>query len=310
MPNLQKPRGLTRKNRVAPSIIEREARIARKAGERITLVDILCPGLKLVIGARSASWSVTSRPRGLDPEGRRHTIKTVVIGDASDLPPEAARLAAVAMKREILAGRDPVAARRQQRQQEVDAARSAIDKQRADSAMLQRILNARPGEESRRAPRFQGSGESTLRDCADAFMNHGATGKALHRNQTAGNLRLAIDEMAASALKPADLDRERVADLVASRRHMPAVARHRHSAVLRMYKWLRSVHAADANPATDIQLPAPPAPRSNVPTAEAIQGLWRAADRLPSARGPSPASRSCSPCGGRNSPTSSGGTSS
>ncbi len=77
MPNFDKSRGLSRKVRLTPSIIAKEIRAARAAGERITITDQVCAGLRLIVGPRSATWSVTARPRGQDAGGRRYPLKSV-----------------------------------------------------------------------------------------------------------------------------------------------------------------------------------------------------------------------------------------
>ena len=94
-------RGRTRQIRLTPAVIEREIKAARGRGERTVLLDQACPGLRLVIGSRTASWTVTARPRGLDLDGQRHQLKTHVIGDAVDMSPDDARTAAAAVKRAV-----------------------------------------------------------------------------------------------------------------------------------------------------------------------------------------------------------------
>jgi hypothetical protein len=50
-------RGRTRQIRLTPTIVEREIKAARGRGERTVLLDQVCPGLRLVIGSRTASWT-------------------------------------------------------------------------------------------------------------------------------------------------------------------------------------------------------------------------------------------------------------
>ena len=57
-------RGRTRRLRLTPVVVEREIKAARGRGGRTGALDQACAGLRLVIGGRTASWTVTTRPRG------------------------------------------------------------------------------------------------------------------------------------------------------------------------------------------------------------------------------------------------------
>ena len=202
MPNFDSPRGLTRAFRLTPSIIAREIRAARASPARITITDKGCPGLRLIIGRRSATWSINARPRGLDADGMRYPLKSVSIGDAAEIDPESARKLAIAIKREIALGRDPVAERREHRRREALAVRrAAVRANRRDATMLQRILSpihvpwpAIPST----IYDFTILASATLEECREAFILHGATGGRLHAYQTASNLRLGLREMGAA----------------------------------------------------------------------------------------------------------------
>ena len=128
---------------------------------------------------------------------------------------------------------------------------------------------------------------ANLGQCAAAFLLHGAGGGRLHGEQTASHLRRALAEMGAAELKPAELDKQRVRALAElhAKAGRPATARHRRGVVSRLFKWLQAVEAIEDNPAARVGAPPPPAPRSHVPSAAAVQALWEAAERLPAAKG-------------------------
>ncbi len=289
MPNFNAAGLRTRRFKLTPAIIAREIRAARTAGERRSIVDTGCAGLRLIIGARTATWSVTARPRGIGPDGKRPPLKSVTLGDAAEISPEAARKAAAVVKRAIALGRDPVAERRAAQREQIRASHDATAKAKADSEMLEHILAPdrpiMPGKPA--IYDFAVLAHANLGQCAAAFLLHGAGGGRLHGEQTASHLRRALAEMGAAELKPAELDKQRVRALAElhAKAGRPATARHRRGVVSRLFKWLQAVEAIEDNPAARVGAPPPPAPRSHVPSAAAVQALWEAAERLPAAKG-------------------------
>ncbi|WP_276990190.1 hypothetical protein, partial [Lentibacter algarum] len=62
-------------------------------GDRVTLSDQVCAGLKLVINSQSCSWTYAYRKRGYRDGGKRHPQRTVKLGDPVSMSPSEARLA-------------------------------------------------------------------------------------------------------------------------------------------------------------------------------------------------------------------------
>ena len=92
--------------------------------------------------------------------------------------------------------------------------------------------------------------------------------------------------MGAGSLRPGELGKHHVRALVElhDKAGRPATARHRHSALVRLYGWLQAVDAIEDNPASSVRVPPPPPPRTNVPSAQAVKALWDAAGRLQARR--------------------------
>jgi hypothetical protein len=68
-------------------------------------------GLFLVVGKRTASWTLKYRPRGLNPDGTRPAPTALVLGDRALVSPEEARAKAAELRARIADGGDPVAER-------------------------------------------------------------------------------------------------------------------------------------------------------------------------------------------------------
>ena len=199
-------RGRTRQIRLTPSVIEREIKAARNRGERIVLLDQACPGLRLVIGSRTLTWTATARPRGVDVNGKRHQLKVHIIGDAVDLSPDDARMAAAVVKRAVACGGNPTAERRERQRQAALAIHAEAENAESRRIMLERALQTRH-EGSRKVSiiDFSVMADAPLRDCARAFGLHGAGGKAAHVDDTVRHLLRGLDEMHALDLRPAEL---------------------------------------------------------------------------------------------------------
>ncbi len=206
------------------------------------------------------------------------------------MAPDDARTAAAAVKRAVSNGSNPTAERKARERQAALDRRAAATDAEARMAMLERALQPQPEGGGRKAISiidFTVLADAPLRDCAHAFGLHGAGGKAAHVDDTIRHLLRGLDEMHAADFRPAELKQTRVAALVDlhARAGRPATARHRLGALNRLFKWLMSVDAANANPTAAVVKPAPPRERSNVLSAAEVKALWDGAERLPSARG-------------------------
>ena len=100
------------KCKIDQRLIDKHLKEQRLLGERITLSDQVCSGLKLVINNRSCSWTYAYRKRGYIDGGKRYPQRTIKIGDPMSMSPMEARLAAETIKSQIRAGEDPALATR------------------------------------------------------------------------------------------------------------------------------------------------------------------------------------------------------
>ncbi len=97
---------------------------AVERGDRPSAIlrDGRVPGLALVVGKRKAHWQVEFKVPL--PGGGWSSGKRLPLGDSADMSIEAAREAALAAKRQIAEGLDPVVARKARRQANVEAGAS------------------------------------------------------------------------------------------------------------------------------------------------------------------------------------------
>ena len=92
--------------------IDKYIKQQRALGERVTLSDQTCAGLKLVINNRSCSWTYAYRRRGYIDGGKRHPQRTMRLGDPISMSPPEARLAAEKIKSQVRSGDDPASTQR------------------------------------------------------------------------------------------------------------------------------------------------------------------------------------------------------
>jgi hypothetical protein len=100
---------LPAKTRLTPASIAKLIVEARKKPgfKRHVFTDDQQPGLLLVIGRRTASWTLRFRPRGLNPDGSRPSPNVFVIGDVALVSPHEARAKAAALRAGIATGAHP-----------------------------------------------------------------------------------------------------------------------------------------------------------------------------------------------------------
>jgi integrase len=274
---------LPTKAKLTPARVGKLISTARQAPGfvRLGIADQDQLGLFLVIGKRTASWTLKYRPRGLNPDGSRPVPTAIVIGDVSLVSPEDARAKAAELRARIAEGGNPVQERAQERGQK--AVSASCDRQEAKRrvAMLEAVLNPSSGKESGFALDFGVLSDATLAQCVGAYSLHGVRGSAKTRADAKAHILRALAEMDAVYSKPGDLKQARVAGLARLHETRPATGRHRLGALNRLYKWLCSVEAAAFNPVVNVPLPRPPAPRSRVLTALEVRALWAGAEILP-----------------------------
>ena len=144
--------------------IDKFTKEQRAKGERVTLSDTACSGLKLVINSQSASWVYPYRKRGYLDGGRLHPQRTMKLGDPATMTPAEARLAAEQIKAQVRAGGDPAMIERRER----------ADKQAAEARRL------------------------TCGQWADRYEQSLASRQTKHVRDEVRNVRLALNEMGVS----------------------------------------------------------------------------------------------------------------
>jgi hypothetical protein len=230
----------------------------RSSAERQMIRDSECGGLALLVGARTASWLLTWKPRGKNPEtGRRWATQSLIIGTTATHGPEAAREEAHRLKLAAQDGRDPGEARKR-RIADASAARA-----RTARAVLEHYMTALP-----RRPKLRGAaGRASPRHAAQEVFY---VKKALI-------LMSALDRPLADILTPA------VARVLAGLADAPAVAWHICGALGRFFEWARENGFAEANPVAELpraRRPRPPQARQHYLTPQQIALLYEAADHL------------------------------
>jgi hypothetical protein len=241
---------LAAKGRLTPASIAKLITTARAVPGfiRHAIGDTDQPGLFLVVGKRTASWTLKFRPRGLNPDGTRPPPSAYVIGDAALVSVDDARAEAAALRAKIAMGAHPThekAAKQALTAHDRDAAHSEAHRR---AGMIAAILD--PGViKNAMALDFNVLADATLGQCVVAFDLHGSKGNPKTRSDTKAHLMHALDEMDAAQMKPADLKQSHVAGLARLHVDRPATGRHRVGSLNRLYKWLASAGRFWAAPA-------------------------------------------------------------
>ena len=226
--------------------IERFTKEQKLSGDRITLADTVCSGLKLVINKESASWTYAYRKRGYLDGGKRHPQRTMKLGDPVTMTPAEARLAAEQIKAQVRNGEDPA---------------SIARKEKA----------AKRAEEARR--------KSCLEWLARYNDTQMANGKTKHQRDEVRHVRFALDEMGMADAFPAELTSRHIRGLGEIHAERPATARHRFGALSRFLDYLLDEEVIPLNPATSVsrkRRPKPAAPRTRFFTPDELNQLWNA----------------------------------
>lgn len=226
--------------------IEKFTKEQRQSGERITLADTVCSGLKLIINSQSASWVYAYRKRGYVDGGKRHPQRTMKLGDPVTMTPAEARLATENIKAQVRAGEDPAIVER---------------KERAE----------RQAEEARRRTCGQWLGRYTRER-----MGNGAT---KYQRDEVRNVRLALDEMGIGSFMPEEISSKHIRSLIDLHTTRPATSRHRFGALSRFLDYLLDEEALPLNPANAVskqRRPKPPAPRTTHFSINELRRLWHA----------------------------------
>ncbi|WP_341199186.1 integrase arm-type DNA-binding domain-containing protein, partial [Lentibacter algarum] len=232
--------------------IEKYIKEQRALGDRVTLSDQVCAGLKLVINSQSCSWTYAYRKRGYRDGGSRHPQRTMKLGDPVSMSPSEARLAAETIKAQVRAGEDPA-------------------------------LATRTKERERKAE------EARKRACAEWLEIYSAQqmqlGKTKYQRDELRNIRLALNELTLMEAYPEEITSKHIRDLSDLHHARPATGRHRLGAISRFLDYLLDEEVINANPVASVskrRKPKPPPPRENYFTPEQLAALWNIEGLKPS----------------------------
>lgn len=233
------------------------ALLKRKPGGSFTpsaTLDHEVGGLRLVVGARKATWTVDYKPHGTREDGRRHAKVRMTIGDAMTMPLPDARNAARAVKLEVAQGRSPHA-------EKMDARAQAIAARAAKPMTLVDGLDAYEKDVlARRSP------------------------SETSRRQTIHYARKAIALMEADELAVGRLDVAAIRNLVRTMDGSAAEVRHVYGALSRFCGWMAEEGLIDANPCDGLprrQRPKPSKARDHVPSLAELKAVWAAVEDEP-----------------------------
>ena len=199
--------------------IEKYIKEQRALGDRVTLSDQVCAGLKLVINSQSCSWTYAYRKRGYRDGGKRHPQRTVKLGDPVSMSPSEARLVAETIKAQVRAGEDPA-------------------------------LATRTKERERKAE------EARKRACAEWLKIYSAQqmqlGKTKYQRDELRNIRLALNELTLMEAYPEEITSKHIRDLSDLHHARPATGRHRLGAMSRFLDFLLDEEVIATNPVASV----------------------------------------------------------
>lgn len=243
----------------------------RRSGVRLAIRDATCRGLALVVNPGGMSWVFTFKPRGTNPEtGRRWATRTVTIGTPESHSPDAARMAANALKGAVKSGGDPAEERRAKARERADKAAREIAAAAARDAlttdrMVDTYANALPAR-----PSLRGHGPISPR----------------HAQEEVASLKRAVAQMKVGALPVTEIAPSQIRAMLTAEAQRPATARHRLGALSRFYDWLQGEGHIPLNPCTLVvkaqrRIAVPP--RRDFLGLPDLARLWHGAASLPEA---------------------------
>jgi integrase len=233
MPDTNFTKGRARRVTIDLGVVRRA--LADRDFGRNVIADAVCPGLRLVVGARAAAWYYAYRPRGLRPDGSRFPGRQIRLGSVTDLSPAQARQAVETAQERIAAGGDPAAEQR--------AARTRASADRAARRTVEQMVDA----------------------YAKVIGPH---------HPDIGNVRRTTRDARLGCLWADDLTAEHLNSVVDELASKPATARARAGAMKRMSKWAKGRAIIPSDPFTEVTLPKPPPPRRGRPSASDVRALW------------------------------------
>lgn len=226
--------------------IEKFTKEQRSLGLRITLADTVCPGLKLVINSKSASWVYTYRKRGYRDGGKRHPQRTMKFGDPAAMTAAEARLRAEEIKAQVRAGEDP-------------------------AENLRREIERRLAAEARRVSLIEWAQRYQSR-----LLSRGVT---THLKNEVRNVFAALEELRLESVFPEEINAKHLRELIERHSSRPATSRQRFGAMSRFLAFLVDEEVINLNPASLIsrqRRPRPPSPRTIFFSPTQLRQLWYA----------------------------------
>ena len=226
--------------------IDKYVKEQKALGDRVTLSDQACSGLKLVINSRSCSWTYAYRKRGYTNGGKRHPQRTMKLGDPISMSPPEARLAAETVKARVRAGDDPASTQRSAERLRLAEA----SKKQTCTAWLARYATER------------------MRDGHDKYQR-----------DELRNVRFALQELDLAEAYPEELAPRHIRELADMHQERPATGRQRLGALSRFLDYLLDEEVLQSNPSVSVskrRRPKPPPPRMNFYSPEDLRALWNA----------------------------------
>ena len=226
--------------------IDKYVKEQKALGDRVTLSDQACSGLKLVINSRSCSWTYAYRKRGYTDGGKRHAQRTMKLGDPISMSPPEARLAAETVKALVRAGDDPASTQRSAERLRLAEA----SKKQTYTAWLARYATER------------------MRDGHDKYQR-----------DELRNVRFALQELDLVDAYPEECAPRHIRELADMHRERPATGRQRLGAVSRFLDYLLDEEVLQSNPCVSVskrRRPKPPPPRMNFYSPDDLRALWNA----------------------------------
>lgn len=283
-----KPRseGATRALPATDNALTKAVLKLRETGEvggtqRITFYDPMTPGLRLVVGGRSASWKLNYRPLGRTIEGERPAQRAATLGELpiggsvveGFLTIAGARAAAAQLRMEISKGADPL------RQAQADRAENLNIKSIARSdAYARRVhIELLKSDKPVPAPDYTVLADATMLECAEVYSKRAPRKKVTLRERSRDDAHRfavrALEAMEAKNMRPIELDKGRIENLNNTQTRSQSV--HMIGELMRILKWLHEHDALDRLP--KVKTPKPPPSRKRFYSAEEIQKIWAAA---------------------------------
>lgn len=274
----QTPTFPTRPKEFEKFVKETSAQV-KQGAKRIVVKDPENPSLRLVVGPRGAQWFVKfSMPTRAD--GKRPEFSGA-IGKLQDLSLSQARQRLDEMRKAAAQGGQIEGSRAKRAKIRNELVNAATEAARvADAIARMTGDNTKP-----LVTDWALLAHASLDQCAIAFCQHGISPALKPANAVTKKTQIksAIQEIGAGALKPADLTAGMI-NLIKKNDQSRSSQRQKITAIKQLYVWLIEHGAADNQAARNVKLPAPVEPRDRVYSGDEIKRLWQASAQIGGAK--------------------------